>query len=353
MKNENKSKDQLINELVELRQRIAELKASETDYKQMKETLLESEEKFRTFMETASDLIYIMDKDGKTRSLGYSKEEMIGMHITQLISKETLGKFGTKREEIIEKGKITHESIWKKRDGKEIYGENKIVAFYDSDGKYAGVRCVFRDMTERKKADDDLKENEEKLRTFIESASDLMYETDADGNFIYVNEALAINLGYTKEEVIGMHLSGIASKEDLERYNVQEEELIAKGKLTFEPILIRKDGEKIHGEIKIVALYDSDGRYAGSRGIFRDISERKKMEEEKENLIEKLQEALARIKTLRGLLPICSSCKKIRDDKGYWHQVEIYIQDHSEAEFTHGFCPECLNVYLSKLNKDN
>lgn len=55
-----------------------------------------------------------------------------------------------------------------------------------------------------------------------------------------------------------------------------------------------------------------------------------------------LQEALANIKTLRGLLPICSSCKRIRDDKGYWNQVEAYIQNHSDVDFTHGICPECM-----------
>lgn len=59
-------------------------------------------------------------------------------------------------------------------------------------------------------------------------------------------------------------------------------------------------------------------------------------------LNEELQAALANVKTLRGLLPICASCKKIRDDEGYWQQVEVYIRDHSEADFTHGLCPDCL-----------
>jgi hypothetical protein len=55
-----------------------------------------------------------------------------------------------------------------------------------------------------------------------------------------------------------------------------------------------------------------------------------------------LQKALASIKILQGLLPICASCKKIRDDKGYWKQLEVYIRDHSEADFSHGICPECV-----------
>jgi CheY-like chemotaxis protein len=72
--------------------------------------------------------------------------------------------------------------------------------------------------------------------------------------------------------------------------------------------------------------------------------ERKRTVEERERLIDELQEALATVKKLSGLLPICASCKRIRDDKGYWEQIEQYIHEHSEATFTHGICPECARV---------
>ena len=79
---------------------------------------------------------------------------------------------------------------------------------------------------------------------------------------------------------------------------------------------------------------------AGVRAIKRIIQ----AERERDRLIQELQQALANIKVLRGLLPICSHCKKIRDDKGYWKQVEIYIREHSEAEFSHGLCPDCVRI---------
>jgi DNA-binding NarL/FixJ family response regulator len=66
-----------------------------------------------------------------------------------------------------------------------------------------------------------------------------------------------------------------------------------------------------------------------------------KSDKEKKELIEKLQEALNKVKILSGLLPICASCKKIRDDDGYWQQIETYIAEHSDLEFTHGLCPDC------------
>lgn len=76
----------------------------------------------------------------------------------------------------------------------------------------------------------------------------------------------------------------------------------------------------------------------------REAEERRKRREaemQRERLIRELQDALARVKTLSGLLPICSSCKKIRDDKGYWNRLEIYLQEHSGATLTHGICPDC------------
>lgn len=74
----------------------------------------------------------------------------------------------------------------------------------------------------------------------------------------------------------------------------------------------------------------------------QEIAERMRAEAEREQLIGQLQEALANIKTLRGLVPICAACKKIRDDRGFWNQLESYLLSHTDAEFSHGICPECV-----------
>ena len=80
------------------------------------------------------------------------------------------------------------------------------------------------------------------------------------------------------------------------------------------------------------------------RSIFVQMNERKK-------LITELQDSIATVKTLRGLLPICASCKKVRDDKGYWSQIEHYITEHSEAEFSHGLCPDCVKEIFPASGK--
>lgn len=88
-------------------------------------------------------------------------------------------------------------------------------------------------------------------------------------------------------------------------------------------------------------LYDTKGNVVGAIESIRDITPSKQSEQERELLIAKLQKTITKVRTLRGLLPICSCCKKIRDDKGYWSRIETFISEHSEAEFSHSICPEC------------
>jgi CheY-like chemotaxis protein len=85
---------------------------------------------------------------------------------------------------------------------------------------------------------------------------------------------------------------------------------------------------------------------------FADMIELRRLNAELEARNQELQEALARVKTLRGLLPICASCKKIRDDQGYWQQVEVYLRQHSEAQFSHGICPDCAKKLYPQLFED-
>jgi PAS domain S-box-containing protein len=101
------------------------------------------------------------------------------------------------------------------------------------------------------------------------------------------------------------------------------------------------DGKTHFHELVSAPYRDGDGNFLGVIETIQDVSERKMLEDEREGLIAELQKALATIRTLRGLIPMCAWCRKIRDDDGYWKQVESYIQEHSEAKFTHGICPEC------------
>jgi hypothetical protein len=140
----------------------------------------------------------------------------------------------------------------------------------------------------------------------ISDPADLPPEAQAEQDFLRANKVrstLMVPLRY------GPSLTGVLGFDSLQRQLVWSEELIAL--------------------LKIAGV------------VFGSAIERKRSEEERSRLIAQLQESLARVRTLSGMLPICASCKKIRDDKGYWNQIETYIRDRSEAEFTHGICPEC------------
>ena len=97
-------------------------------------------------------------------------------------------------------------------------------------------------------------------------------------------------------------------------------------------------------------IFDDEGKVVKMIEYSIDISDRNRVARERETLIVDLQKALQKVKTLSGLLPICSSCKKIRDDTGYWNILEHYISEHSDAEFTHGLCPECVRRLYPNLN---
>lgn len=117
--------------------------------------------------------------------------------------------------------------------------------------------------------------------------------------------------------------------------------------------VIRKDGVErfmnVQGEHR--ARKDGYGK-PSIFGTVQDITDQKNAQAEREKLIAELQEALSSVKVLRGLLPICAHCKKIRDDQGYWNQLESYISEKSDAQFTHGICPECLKQHYSGFETD-
>jgi len=269
---------------------VAEQMGRITERKEAEETLRESEEKFRTFVDSASNLMSITDRAGNftdvnaamVRVLGYSKKELIGMHITQLLTKEALERdFKPNWERFTKRGEITFDTTYATKDGKEIYGELKAVAVYDSDGKYAGGRAVFHDLTERKQAEEELWRSGEKYRTTLENVVEGYYEVDLAGNFTIVNDATCRNLGYSRDELIGMnnrdYMDEQTAKKVLERYvKVYTTGQPARG---FEFEVIRKNGTKLVTSSSVSLITDSQGQPTGFRGIVRNISAEKQAEE--------------------------------------------------------------------------
>lgn len=167
--------------------------------------------------------------------------------------------------------------------------------------------------------------------------------TDTDFNIINSNRSYQKIFGTTEQGGRGIkcHDSRPGPKcktPDCPLYKItREREPI----FTCESTKIEKDGTSRYFVVTATPYFDIDDNLTGIIETFQDITSRRLLEKEMEALIVNLRQAMDKVKTLSGFLPICASCKKIRDDKGYWNQIESYIREHSEAEFSHSICPDC------------
>jgi PAS domain S-box-containing protein len=207
------------------------------------------------------------------------------------------------------------------------------------DGKFVHSRTFTRDVTEHRLTQMTLAY----MAAIVESSEDAIIGKMLDGTILTWNSGAEKMYGYKADEVKGKSVSIL-----IPPYRPDEQpqlyEKIKRGETIscYETVRLRKDGQTIDVALMLSPIKDAVGKVVGVSAIERDITTRKREEEERVKLIGELTEALGNIKTLRGLLPICASCKKIRDDRGYWQKVESYISEHTQAEFTHGICPECL-----------
>ena len=236
------------------------------------------------------------------------------------------------------------EHIHFNKDGQPRNVEVHAYPIFDDNGKFSKMIEYSLDITERKQMEKALKDSEIKFRSVTQSAIDAIISADKDGNIVFWNPSAQKMFGYEEHEVIGHSLTMLMPDHLKAAHQKGLASHVASGdsriiNRTVEMIGLTKKGRQFPLELSI-ASWQADG-WQYYTGIIRDISERKQIEKERDALIKDLQRSLAEVKTLSGLLPICSSCKKIRDDKGYWNQIEAYIHEHSDATFSHGICPDC------------
>jgi len=184
-----------------------------------------------------------------------------------------------------------------------------------------------------------LEEKQEQEDRFFENSIDMICFLDFNGYFRRVNKAWERTLGYAREELTSRRFIEFVHPDDRERTINQNAEVRRGGKaLSFENRYRCKDGS--YRWLRWNAAPDSPKNVI--YGVARDITETKRAEEEREQLVRELQAALAEVKALQQILPICSYCRKIRDDENYWHTVENYISRHTSTRFSHSICPTCM-----------
>jgi PAS domain S-box-containing protein len=170
-----------------------------------------------------------------------------------------------------------------------------------------------------------------------------------DGRFLNVNDAFTTITGFQRNEVLGRTSVEIGlwfDPEERARFIKLSQQ---HGGFHEEEVRFRKK----NGEI-LFGIWSAEkvklGGVTSLISVLVDITERKKTQEALRKERDKLRTAISEIKTLSGLVPICSHCKNIRDDKGYWNRIEKYIGERSDAQFSHGICPECAKKFYSDID---
>jgi PAS domain S-box-containing protein len=333
--------------------------------------------------------ILLIDTDGTIiefneaahRDLGYSKEEFAGLRLADIDPFQSPRQIKASIGEVLKKGKAEFEVRHRTRAG-DVRNVHVITKVTELSGRKV-FQTIWQDITERKRAEEELKkyrehleeliddrtaalkemnaqlkrdiaerknaeravkESEKRYRMLFESAGEAIFILEGEGKkagrIVAANRSAAEMHGYSVEQLLSLSISDLDAPEAAQKVPSRMRRILKGEWIKAEINHRKKDGTMFPVEINAGLLELGNHKYV--LAFDRDITKRKLAEQEREKLIVKLQDALEKIKTLRGLLPMCAWCKKIRDDKGYWKKVEDYLREHSDATFTHGICPECL-----------
>jgi len=253
-----------------------------TDWVRAQEALRESEERYRSIVENIQDIYYRTDDKGTiimaspsaVLALGYgSLEEIIGKPV------ESFWVYPECRKEMLQQitaqGRVTdYEVLIKKKDGTPLQASVTSTFYYDHDGSILGVEGIIRDITERKQAEEALRQSEERFRNYMENAPDGIFLADREGNYLMVNKAACEMTGYAREELLGKNIRDLIAPSDQDlgfaHFRKVKEEGIAVGDSRY----VTKSGDVRYWLVKAVRI--SEGNLLG---FASDITERKHVEE--------------------------------------------------------------------------
>jgi PAS domain S-box-containing protein len=350
---------------------------------------LEAELRFRAIFEQSPYGIVIIDTGGKIiefnktahSDLGYSREEFAKLHVSDIDPFQNPEEIKKSMREVLKKGEAEFEVRHRTKEGeiRDVHVITRVVNFcgrrvfqaiwHDITERKqteeilsnyrehledlvrartaelaAANERLQKDMARRRRAEDKLRESEERYHRIFDDGPLGIVTFSPSFRILNTNTAMYEMLGYTGQELSGRGLEDVTYSEDREKTIELSRQLLGGDIPLFqlEKRCIKKNGDILWTNMTTTALRNQDGEVLYGLCMIEDISNRKLAEQERERLIQELQVAMASIKTLRGLLPTCAWCRKIRDDDGYWKKVETYIEEHSDASFTHGICPECL-----------
>jgi PAS domain S-box-containing protein len=334
------------------------LQVEVTQRRQVEDDLRESEARLKSYYQAAFEGIAITEQ-GKIIDFnrqfadifGYERDELIGREVMDLVAEAD-------RELLLRNIRSDFDKPYEhkalKKDGSVIFIEahGKQIKFQ---GRPARVTAI-HDLTERIRAKEALRESEERLSLAGATGNLGMWGWRIDLGRLLASEKFYEITGLTEKETRNFSLELWLSKihpDDREQSREKIQSFFKGETNRMENEIRFQHPEKgwiwLYGATSIIER-NKEGKPINLVGVHWDITKRKQAEEEREKLINELQETIEEIKTLRGILPLCSFCKKIRDDKGYWEQVDVYIHKHSQADISHSICPDCAKEHYPDLD---
>ncbi|MCW9064848.1 MAG: PAS domain S-box protein, partial [Ignavibacteriaceae bacterium] len=269
-----------------------------SEYKRVEEALRKSEGKYRRLFESLVDVFYQTDSAGRLtmvspsikKAAGYKPEEVIGSYLRDYyVNPDERKKF---LELISTNGFVENFEVqMKKKDGSVLWASVNAGPSKDQEGNIVGVEGIARDITERINAEEELRGTKERFRNLTETISDWVWEVDKDSRYTYVNPKIQDILGYYPEEVIGKTPFDLMPTEEADRVSkifdvirVKKEPLHC-----LENINLHKNGHPVVLETSGIPIFDDDGEICGYRGVDRDITERKRIQEELQKAHDELE----------------------------------------------------------------
>ena len=249
-----------------------------------------------------------------------------------------------------QRGPVSFELRGLRKDGEELPLEISLVPLDSPDGPL--VCCMIRKIASRQQAKEAQRETEERFRLMVENSHDIMTIRNADGKVRYMSPSVNRVLGYTQEQLVGSIGLELVHPEDRPAVESSLSEFW-KNPGARDSIQYRaKHANGTWVSLEVVAYNLLE--HPAVRGVVlngRDISQRKREDAGKDQMIAELQQTIANVKTLTGVLAICASCKKI-EEGDCWRQIEAYIRDRSQVEFSHTMCPECSALWYPEHDRN-
>jgi len=278
-------------------------------------------------LKVSSDFILVLERSGTVLQMGehlratlleqaFDIEEfaaMVAEHVDQLTEQDTLSLPLETRDVFASTFSV-------------VFRDHDRIVLLATDRK--PVQALLSHIRNSRDREESFREKDGRVHILLDESSDPIFSFAADGTYLYINRVFADTIGRRQQDVIGKKIWDVFSKDEADKRFAMVKQVFQTGETgTIEVrVPLPAGGEKFF-LTTVKPVKDVRGAVSFVICISKDITELRKARDE--------------LAVLRGIIPICASCKNIRDDDGYWQRIEDYVASHSEAEFSHGLCPDC------------